>query len=98
MEKYFPSGKIIITGNPVRTTSGSIFITKTSIISYQPDVREKKTLLVLGGSLGARTINEALLRCYEKLLQSEIQIIWQQADTISADGKISVIHFLPGFS
>ncbi|HPD65271.1 MAG TPA: undecaprenyldiphospho-muramoylpentapeptide beta-N-acetylglucosaminyltransferase [Bacteroidia bacterium] len=77
MEKYFPSGKIIITGNPVRDDIRLDIHNKDKYYQLFSLTSGKKTLLVLGGSLGARTINEALLRCYEKLLQSEIQIIWQ---------------------
>ncbi len=77
MEKYFPKEKIAVTGNPVRKT-----------IQLNPNRMEeawkhfeldanKKTLLVLGGSLGARTINESVLAGLEKVDANDIQLIWQ---------------------
>ena len=77
MERFFPKDKIVLTGNPVRQEL--LFIepkTKEAyqFFGFQPD---KKTLLVLGGSLGARTINESVISHLEELAQSDIQIIWQ---------------------
>jgi UDP-N-acetylglucosamine--N-acetylmuramyl-(pentapeptide) pyrophosphoryl-undecaprenol N-acetylglucosamine transferase len=75
MEKYFPSQKIAFTGNPVRK----------DIVAGQREralqtfglESNKKTLLVLGGSLGARTLNESIFAGLDKLNASGVQVIWQ---------------------
>ncbi len=77
MEKYFPSSKIVITGNPVR---GDIL--KTDQKSDKAKTHfgfddAHKTLLIIGGSLGARTINESILAGMDKLLDAGVQVIWQ---------------------
>lgn len=81
MERFFPKDKIILTGNPVRQnlTQG----TKKGAITYLKQEFGKtlntqhKTLLIIGGSLGARTINESLMKDIRLLLDKEIQVIWQ---------------------
>ena len=77
MNKYFPGKKILFTGNPVRddleTNSGK----KQQGLDYFRLKSEKKTLLVLGGSLGARTINKTLINSIHELKDSGIQVIWQ---------------------
>jgi len=77
MEKYFPVNKIVITGNPIREDIRMNPENKEKYFdefNLQPD---KKTLLVLGGSLGAKTINEAMLAHYQSIIDQNIQIIWQ---------------------
>lgn len=77
MEKFFPKEKIVVTGNPVRQT---IKLNPNRIEEawkhFELD-SEKKTLLVIGGSLGARTINESVMEGLEKLEANNIQLIWQ---------------------
>jgi UDP-N-acetylglucosamine--N-acetylmuramyl-(pentapeptide) pyrophosphoryl-undecaprenol N-acetylglucosamine transferase len=76
MEKYFPSDKLILTGNPVR----QIEITdekRTEALSYFGLSKSKPVLLIVGGSLGARTINEAILAGIDQLMLKDIQVIWQ---------------------
>jgi UDP-N-acetylglucosamine--N-acetylmuramyl-(pentapeptide) pyrophosphoryl-undecaprenol N-acetylglucosamine transferase len=77
MEKYFPKGKLVVTGNPVRKTILLDESKKSEAYDFFGFKPEKKTLLVVGGSLGARTINECLLAGYEKLAASGYQVIWQ---------------------
>jgi UDP-N-acetylglucosamine--N-acetylmuramyl-(pentapeptide) pyrophosphoryl-undecaprenol N-acetylglucosamine transferase len=77
MENFFPAKNIIMTGNPVRQD-----ITKTSGKEMQATEffgldRNKKTLLVIGGSLGAKTINESIAAGIEKINAAGIQLIWQ---------------------
>src|SRR5574338_984605 len=60
MEKFFPKDKIMITGNPVRTAISHSTITRTEGIKFFSLNEYKKTVLVFGGSLGARSINEAI--------------------------------------
>ena len=77
MEKFFPNEKIKLTGNPVRQDLLNISINRDEGIEFFKLNKEKKTLLVLGGSLGARRINqliESSLHIFEKL---GLQLIWQ---------------------
>lgn len=91
MERFFPKEKIILTGNPVRQnlTSGS----KEEAIRYFNEVfgvnfnTEKKTLLIIGGSLGARTINQSIIAHLNKLIDSNVQVIWQTGKNYLADCK-----------
>ena len=77
MERFFPADKIIMTGNPVRQNVLDTTITKEEArkqFGLQPD---KKTVLLIGGSLGARTINESVLQNLKKIEDSGVQFIWQ---------------------
>jgi UDP-N-acetylglucosamine--N-acetylmuramyl-(pentapeptide) pyrophosphoryl-undecaprenol N-acetylglucosamine transferase len=79
MEKYFPAEKITITGNPVRKEIKETKETnlKTEGYNYFGLIENRKTLLVLGGSLGARTINEGVMNNLEMISKSDIQVLWQ---------------------
>lgn len=77
MEQYFPKEKIIITGNPVRQDILSLEGKKEKAINFFGLDSNKRTLLVIGGSLGARTINESIMSLLELLSQNNIQLIWQ---------------------
>lgn len=77
MEKYFPPEKLVVTGNPVRKTI------RLSKERYPEAFRHfelddsRPVLLLLGGSLGARTLNESILVGLQKLVNEGIQVIWQ---------------------
>lgn len=73
MERFFPAEKIIITGNPVRQNL------TTGVKKENPD--GKKNLLIIGGSLGARTINEAVIAQLDTLKNANIQLVWQTGKT-----------------
>jgi UDP-N-acetylglucosamine--N-acetylmuramyl-(pentapeptide) pyrophosphoryl-undecaprenol N-acetylglucosamine transferase len=78
MEKFFPADKIILTGNPVRQNLLTNKYTKTEALQNFGFSEGKKTILVLGGSLGARTINQTLMDALETIkANSDIQFIWQ---------------------
>ena len=78
MEKFFPSDKIIMTGNPVRQNLLANKYTKAEALQTFGFNTNKKTILVLGGSLGARTINQTLMNAIETIKTNpDIQIIWQ---------------------
>jgi len=79
MERFFPAEKIILTGNPVRQNleGGS----RAEAAEYFGLDEKKKTLLIIGGSLGARTINESIISHLNELKESGIQIIWQTGKT-----------------
>jgi UDP-N-acetylglucosamine--N-acetylmuramyl-(pentapeptide) pyrophosphoryl-undecaprenol N-acetylglucosamine transferase len=76
MEKYFPEEKIVVTGNPVRKMEISREL-KNEGYEYFELVNDRPVVLILGGSLGARSINEAMLRNYERMIEDGMQIIWQ---------------------
>lgn len=77
MEKYFPKDKIVFTGNPVRQNILDINNKREQAIGQFGLQSSKRTLLVLGGSLGSRTINESILAGIDKLIESQMQVIWQ---------------------
>ena len=77
MERFFPADKIIMTGNPVRQNVLETTLTKEEArkqFGLDPD---KKTILLVGGSLGARTINESVLQHLDLVKESGVQFIWQ---------------------
>lgn len=74
---YFPSEKIIKTGNPVRQDLVEIDVKREEALSYFNIHKAKKTLLVLGGSLGARMMNVIIEQNLDFILQHNIQLIWQ---------------------
>ncbi len=77
MKRFFPENKIILTGNPVRQDLENTSPKREEALSYFGLFSSQKTILVLGGSLGARTINQCLLDNLGKISASGIQIIWQ---------------------
>ena len=77
MEKFFPKEKIVITGNPVRQDLEEASGKREEALRFFGLSPEKKTLLVVGGSLGARTINHSIQGDLDKLFASSIQVIWQ---------------------
>lgn len=77
MEKYFPQNKIVVTGNPVRKDILAVDSKRNAGLMHFGFDGVTKTLLVVGGSLGARTINESMLAGIEKLIDAKIQVIWQ---------------------
>ncbi|MGY2133183.1 undecaprenyldiphospho-muramoylpentapeptide beta-N-acetylglucosaminyltransferase [Hymenobacter sp. HD11105] len=102
MEKFFPSNKLVVTGNPVRTeiAAGN----RADALAFFGLSPEKKTLLVIGGSLGARTLNEATAAALLRLQAAGVQLLWQtgklyyptakeQAAPFAADG-IQALEFV----
>lgn len=93
MDHFFPAGKILKTGNPVRAVIENSTITKEEGLKHFSLEPGKKTLLVVGGSLGALSINKAIEKHYEKLLKHNIQLIWQTGKTFaSRAAEIAVDH------
>lgn len=100
MERFFDKEKIILTGNPVRQGL------RSPSIGHQEAVRsfgldpEKKTVLILGGSLGARTINQCLMQNLDKVKNSGIQFIWQTGkiyieearSVVAQAGELPMLH------
>lgn len=98
MERFFPKDKIILTGNPVRQnlTSG----TKEEALKYFNEefgvnfTADKKTMLIIGGSLGARTINQSIVTHVNELIEGGAQVIWQTGKNYFADCK-NALETLP---
>jgi len=77
MERFFPANKIQLTGNPVRKDILDLSGKKEAGVVHFGLVAERRTILVLGGSLGARTLNQAVLRDMEQLEAEGYQVLWQ---------------------
>ncbi|MCD4834337.1 MAG: undecaprenyldiphospho-muramoylpentapeptide beta-N-acetylglucosaminyltransferase [Bacteroidales bacterium] len=87
MEKYFPKDKIILTGNPVRQDLLDKIESKEEAIKYFGLEQYKKTILVVGGSLGARTVNQSVIGDINKIGKSEFQLLWQTGKYYFLDAK-----------
>ena len=85
MERFFPAEKIILTGNPVRQALLETTITREDAIRSFGLDPAKKTIMLVGGSLGARTINESMLRHLNLIKESGLQFIWQTGKYYSAE-------------
>ena len=85
MERFFPAEKIILTGNPVRQALLDTTITREDAVRSFGLDPEKKTILLVGGRLGARTINESMLRHLDLIKDSGLQFIWQTGKYYSAE-------------
>jgi UDP-N-acetylglucosamine--N-acetylmuramyl-(pentapeptide) pyrophosphoryl-undecaprenol N-acetylglucosamine transferase len=77
MERYFPKEKIVLTGNPVRKHLIEALVNKSEAYEYFKLDSAKPVVLIIGGSLGARSINESVMANLEIIRQSGVQIIWQ---------------------
>lgn len=77
MEEFFPKEKIMLTGNPVRQDINDVKQKRNEALSFFTLDPNKKTILIIGGSLGARTINEAMDAGLEKLKAAGVQVLWQ---------------------
>jgi len=93
MERFFPKDKIILSGNPVR--QDLFLVSPKSIEAYNffkfdPN---KKTILIIGGSLGARTINQSIIAHLAELAKADIQVIWQTGKFYIDDAKKSAANY-----
>ena len=84
MERFFPAEKIIMTGNPVRQALLNTKISREDAVKSFGLDPEKKTILLLGGSLGARTINVSVLLHLDLVKSTDVQFIWQTGSYYSA--------------
>ncbi len=100
MERFFPKDKIVLTGNPVRQNLLAKVEDKPAAYSFFGLDPNKKTILVVGGSLGARTINNSIINGIDKLASSDVQVLWQSGkiyydelkQKLAAKGNPSNIH------
>ncbi|MBL6445506.1 undecaprenyldiphospho-muramoylpentapeptide beta-N-acetylglucosaminyltransferase [Fulvivirga sp. 29W222] len=77
MDRYFPQNKIVITGNPVRKDIQHVEKKREQALKHYNLKSGKKTILVLGGSLGARTINNSIIKHLQQIIDVDVQLIWQ---------------------
>lgn len=77
LEKVFPAEKIVLTGNPTRKNMVSIKGKEQEAYEYFSFDPKKKTVLIIGGSLGARTLNDSVVQHLQKLKDNQVQVIWQ---------------------
>ena len=84
MERFFPGDKIMMTGNPVRQQLLDTKVTREEALKTFNLSPDKKTVLLVGGSLGARTINESVLNHLDEIRESGLQFIWQTGKYYSA--------------
>jgi UDP-N-acetylglucosamine--N-acetylmuramyl-(pentapeptide) pyrophosphoryl-undecaprenol N-acetylglucosamine transferase len=77
MERFFPADKIMLTGNPVRQALLDTTVTREEALRSLGLDPSKKTILLVGGSLGARTVNESVLQHLDLVKNSDIQFVWQ---------------------
>ena len=90
MERFFDKDKIILTGNPVRQGLLNHTISREEAIrSFHLDP-DKKTILIVGGSLGARTINNCVMQGLEKIKDSGVQFIWQTGKIYIDEARATV--------
>ena len=87
LDKYFPKEKIIKTGNPVRQDLLEISNKRNEAIAYFRLDKNKKTIVVIGGSLGARVVNQTIEKNLMSILENDIQIIWQTGKLYFEDYK-----------
>ena len=93
MERFFPKEKIMLTGNPVRKDIRNLDGKKARGVEYFKIDPDKKTLLIIGGSLGARTINLAIEASLNIYAENDIQVIWQTGKTYFEKAKTACVKY-----
>ncbi|MFL5787118.1 MAG: undecaprenyldiphospho-muramoylpentapeptide beta-N-acetylglucosaminyltransferase [Flavisolibacter sp.] len=88
MDKFFPQNKIVKSGNPVRPVITQVeTISKKDALHFFGLTDDRKTVLIVGGSLGARSINEAIEAGLPELIRNNIQVIWQTGKLYAAKAR-----------
>lgn len=77
MDVFFPKEKIVLTGNPVRSDIIDVERKRPQALKFFHLDPAKKTLFCFGGSLGARTLNESMIKSLQELIAADVQVIWQ---------------------
>lgn len=105
MEKFFPKEKIVLTGNPVRQDIKNLASKRERALEHFKLDGKKKTVLVIGGSLGARTINESIEGGLTFFKDNNVQLLWQTGKWYAEKAAIAVegmeengIHTMPFIS
>lgn len=97
LEKYFDKEKIVLTGNPVRNNMITIENKREEALTFFQLEENRKTILVVGGSLGARTLNESVAQAIERIEKSDYQIIWQSGKASYAGMKKQIEEVQPKY-
>jgi UDP-N-acetylglucosamine--N-acetylmuramyl-(pentapeptide) pyrophosphoryl-undecaprenol N-acetylglucosamine transferase len=92
MERFFPPSRLVYTGNPVRKHVVSGSISREEGIRYFGLDPQHTTVLITGGSLGARSINEAVNAGIQILLKNQIQLIWQTGKSFAAEAAAHAVE------
>ncbi len=87
MDQFFPSDKLILTGNPVRERIAKSKVSREEAIVFFGLDPNKKTILAIGGSLGAKNINEALTEGIDEFKKNDMQLIWQTGKPYVQKGR-----------
>ena len=95
MEQFFPADKLVFTGNPIRRESVDIKDKKAEALSFFGLEEGHKTILVTGGSLGARTLNKAVEAALSRLEAEGIQVIWQCGSYYHTELQANLAATLP---
>ena len=93
LEQFFPKEKIVLTGNPCRNNLASE-VSREEASTYFNLNPEKKTILVVGGSLGSRTLNRSISKHLQTIVSSDVQIIWQAGDFFFHDLFLELQYML----
>ncbi len=93
MEKFFPADKILLAGNPVRSNIVNNKVSREEGIQFFGLDPSKKTILAIGGSLGAKSINEALDAGITALVRNDLQLIWQTGKLYVAKAAEKAVEY-----
>lgn len=77
MDRFFPKSKLTLTGNPVRKNIAGSLVTREEGQTWLDLDADRKTILIVGGSLGARSVNEAIDAHLDELMNEDVQLVWQ---------------------
>lgn len=103
MERFFPEGKVVVTGNPVRRKIIESEVNAAEARAHFDIPAHKKVVLVVGGSLGSRTFNQCMMRELNRIRQEEVHVIWQTGEMMYEEcrkaangvGNVLVSAFIP---
>jgi UDP-N-acetylglucosamine--N-acetylmuramyl-(pentapeptide) pyrophosphoryl-undecaprenol N-acetylglucosamine transferase len=95
MEKYFPKNKLVLSGNPIRKGLENVRLLKDEALNYFGLENNKPTILSIGGSLGAKTINKSIYESLQLIGESNVQFIWQCGKMYFAEAEkqVAVLGF-----
>lgn len=97
MERFFPKEKIVLTGNPVRQDLVAVAPKSAEAYEFFGLNPQKKTLLIVGGSLGARTINQSIIAHLKTLNEADIQVVWQTGKFYIDDARRAIDAVISDF-
>jgi UDP-N-acetylglucosamine--N-acetylmuramyl-(pentapeptide) pyrophosphoryl-undecaprenol N-acetylglucosamine transferase len=87
MEKFFPQEKVVVTGNPIRASIAESAVTREDGMAHFKLDPARKTVLVTGGSLGAKNINEAIASKIGEFSPNDLQLIWQTGKPFASEAR-----------